>query len=119
MSEVSVTINGRRYQIACDDGQEAHLTRLAIYIDQRVTELVAAIGQVGEGRLLVMASLLIADELSDAYSKMEDKGEAMAPRRDLIVDEAKVREKVEEMLAPVLESLADRLEAIAGSLDRT
>jgi cell division protein ZapA len=119
MSEVSVTINGRRYQIACDDGQEAHLTRLASYIDQRVAELVAAIGQVGEGRLLVMASLLIADELSDAYSKLEDKGGAPPLGRDPATDEAKLHEKIDEIVAPNLEKLADRLESIAGRLDRT
>ena len=71
MASVNVTINGRSYQIACDDGQEAHLKRLGNYIDKRIAELVASVGQIGDARLLVMASLLIADEMSDAYSKLE------------------------------------------------
>ena len=66
MALVTVTINGRDYEIACDDGQEAHLSRLGTYVDKRIGELVAAVGQVGGARLLVMASLLLADELSDA-----------------------------------------------------
>ena len=71
MTLVTVTINGRDYEVACDDGQEAHLSRLGTYVDKRIGELVAAVGQVGEARLLVMASLLLADELSDAYSALE------------------------------------------------
>ena len=71
MASVNVTINGRSYQIACDDGQEAHLKRLGSYIDKRIAELVASVGQIGDARLLVMVSLLIADEMSDAYSKLE------------------------------------------------
>ena len=52
MAQVSITINGRGYQIACDDGQEEHLRRLASYVDRRVAELVAAMGQIGDQRLI-------------------------------------------------------------------
>ena len=71
MSQITVVVNGRKYDIACDDGQEAHLTRLAQYIDRRVDELIAAVGQVGDARLLVMASLLVADELSEVYTELD------------------------------------------------
>ena len=50
MASVNVTINGRSYQIACDDGQEAHLKRLGSYIDKRIAELVASVGQIGDRR---------------------------------------------------------------------
>ena len=72
MPQVDVHVNGRRYQIACDEGQEEHLTQLAEYVDKRVQELVGAVGQVGDARLLVMTSLLVADELSEAYSTLEE-----------------------------------------------
>ena len=75
MAQVSVTINDRKYPIACDDGQEAHLSRLASYVDNRIKELVAAVGQVDHTRLLVMVSLLVADELSDAYNEIESARE--------------------------------------------
>jgi cell division protein ZapA len=71
MPELTVTINGREYQVACDDGQEAHLSKLARYVDTKMGELVGAVGQIGDARLLVMTSLLIADELSDAYQQLE------------------------------------------------
>jgi cell division protein ZapA len=72
MAQVSVRINGRHYQVACEDGQEAHLEKLAAYIDQRVSELVRDVGQVGDARLLVMSALLIADELADAYDELDE-----------------------------------------------
>jgi cell division protein ZapA len=64
MPELTVEINGREYQVACDDGQEEHLTKLARYVDTKMGELVGAVGQIGDARLLVMTGLLIADELS-------------------------------------------------------
>ena len=71
MPELTVAINGREYQVACDEGQEEHLSKLARYVDTKMGELVGAVGQIGDARLLVMTSLLIADELSDAYKQLE------------------------------------------------
>ena len=48
MAQVTVSINERDYQVGCDDGQEAHVFRLGVYIDKRVGELVAAVGNVGD-----------------------------------------------------------------------
>lgn len=104
MAQVDVSINGRDYRIACDDGQEQHLTQLAAYVDRRVSELVAAVGQVGEARLLVMVSLLIADELSEAYAGMET-GQPQAEEAVARLAEAT------EALARKIESIAARLEA--------
>ena len=73
MAQVTITINGQGYEIGCDDGQEAHLVRLAEYIDRHVTELVLAVGQVGEARSLAMACLVIADELSELRADLGAK----------------------------------------------
>lgn len=110
MPQVSVTINSRRYEIACDDGQEAHLMRLGAYVDKRVGELVAAVGQVGDARLLVMVSLLLADELADIYSEIEtlktsNKGAAQ-------------RQDAEDALTDGIEALASRIESIAARLEQ-
>ncbi len=69
MPEISLNINERNYQVTCDDGQEEHLRKLAGHLDERIQGLVGAVGQVGEGRLLVMASLMVADELFEAYKE--------------------------------------------------
>lgn len=71
MAQHTVTINNRSYTIACDDGQEDHLTRLAQFLDQKVQGLAGSLGQVGDTRLLVIAGILISDELSDACAEVE------------------------------------------------
>jgi len=108
MAQVSVTINDRKYQITCEDGQEAHLTRLGGYVDKRLKELVAAVGQVGDAQLLVMVSLLVTDELSDLYAEMDvlKSDEGAAARLD-----------AEEGLGNSIEQLAERIERIADTLE--
>lgn len=103
MAQVEVTINGRSYTIACDDGQESHLTKLAAYLDSRVAELAGATGQLGDARMLVMTGLLLADELSEAQAARPEEAEAGTS-----VDDAET--------ASAIESLAIRLEAIADKL---
>ena len=110
MAEVSLTINERSYRVACDDGQEEHLKELGAFIDSRVAELVSSLGQVGEQRLLVMASLLIANDLYDALQAVEDqkKGEPNGKDGD---------PTAEERFAEALDSCAKRIEGIALRLE--
>lgn len=78
MAQISVTVHERPYQVMCEDGQEEHVRRLAAYVDQRVREIAGKsgvpgpAGQVTETRLLVMAALMVADELGDAYDELEE-----------------------------------------------
>ncbi len=78
MAQVDVSVNGQSYRIACEDGQEDRLVDLAAMVDEKVLALVNQIGQVGSSRLLVMAALIIADELVDlkneasSSQKLED-----------------------------------------------
>ena len=65
MAQVDVSVNGQSYRIACEDGQEDRLVDLAALVNEKVLDLVDQIGQVGSNRLLVMAALIIADELVD------------------------------------------------------
>ena len=64
-------INGRDYLVACEDGEEKHLAFLSQYINKQVESLVESVGQVGEARLLLMAALMVADELSEANEKLD------------------------------------------------
>src|SRR5947207_14310103 len=80
MGQVSVPVNGRSYAITCDDGQEARIRRLAQYVDAKVGHFVASIGQVGEARLLLLAALVIADELADANEARQSE-RAAGPHR--------------------------------------
>ncbi|MBB92692.1 MAG: cell division protein ZapA, partial [Magnetovibrio sp.] len=80
------------------------------YVDNRVQELVAAVGQAGDARLLVMVSLLLADELSDAYAELESISRKSEGVARLIESEEKV--------SRTLENIADRIEGIAVGLEQ-
>ncbi|MHA1597990.1 MAG: cell division protein ZapA [Alphaproteobacteria bacterium] len=108
MAQVTVTINNRDYQVACDVGQEDHLSRLGVYIDKRAKEMTAAVGEIDDKRLLVMVSLLIADELSDQYADMDSlKADAGIA----------ARMETEESLCQAIDTLAERIESIAERLE--
>jgi len=109
VAQVAITVNGRNYQVACDEGQEDHLVRLADYVDKRIAELVSAMGQIGDARLLVMASLLVADELSDTYAELSRAREGTG--------EAERAAEVADTLADNVEALAARIEDIAARLE--
>lgn len=70
MGQVTVTINGRTYRLSCGEGEESRLLELAEHVRVRVEGLAAEFGQVGDERLIVMASLLIADELLEAREQL-------------------------------------------------
>ncbi len=108
MGQVAVTINGRSYEVACDDGQEDHLVRLASYIDKKMAELVTSVGQIGDTRLLVMSALLLADELSEAYSELT----TLRGGDDDVPDS-----RVNETLVAGIDTLAQRIEDIAAHLE--
>src|ERR1700730_4800302 len=82
MSQVTVTINGRQFRMACEDGQESHLLRLAPDLDQRIEKMRGTFGGIGDTRLTVRAALTVADELADASGKLRRLEEDMASLQD-------------------------------------
>ena len=110
MSEVAVTVNGRPYNITCDDGQEPRIRRLAQYVDARVGEFAKSIGQVGEGRLLLLAALVIADELSDANEALQQEQSRVRSAETKSADAA-------DAAASGVHGIAQRIEAIAARLE--
>lgn len=109
MAQVEITINSKSYRIACEDGQESRIASLSTMVDSHVKDLVEQIGQVGDTRLLVMASLLIADELVDLRD-MEQ--EVSTEGGSASLDES------EEKIVSSLNAMADRIESIADQLER-
>lgn len=112
MSVVSLEINERTYEVACEAGQEAHLRQLAQVMDERVRDLVASVGSVGEPRLLAMAGLMVADELHEAHKQIHDlesKFKAAPPNRaESQSDQTKT--------AATVEACTKRVEAVAARL---
>ena len=70
MSHINVTINGRQYRMACEEGQEVRLLKLAENLEARVDSLRGKFGEIGDSRLTVMAALTVCDELLDANGKI-------------------------------------------------
>lgn len=115
MAQVDVDINGQSYRIACDDGQEEHVAHLAEYLDHRVGELVDSVGQVGEARLLLLAALLVIDELAEADQQAEEVRGKL--EEATAADQQSATETAAEATENLMNRVAERLENIAGSLD--
>jgi cell division protein ZapA len=119
LGQLAITVNGRSYPIACEEGQEKHLAELGAYVDKRVKDLVASVGQVGDTRLLVMASLLIADELSELYDEMDTLRADMAAQEGSPVPATGSRGNGKDTaLAQKLDAAARVIEDIAAQLER-
>ena len=95
MAQVTITINSREYAIACGDGQEAHILKLARLLDDKAKLLTKSVGQINENMLLAMTALLLADELEDAKKGIVPQAVA----EPQIVE--KVVEKIVEVEKPV------------------
>ena len=117
MPLVNVMVNSRAYTIACDDGEEDHLRELAAYVDDKVKELLTSVGQVGDQRLLLMAAVLITDELFEARARQDahaKKAGDLASAHDEIT--GKLNES-ETMARQSLEAAAKRVEALTAKLN--
>jgi len=117
MSKVSVTINGRAFTIGCEEGQEPYLRELAGYLDGKVHSMSDQVGQIGDLRLLLMAALIVVDELKEA----ERKGEALTAQIDRLgadgrgIEDHFAGERVD--IASRLVTAAERLEALADAAE--
>lgn len=114
MPLVNVLVNGRAYTVACDEGEEEHLRELGAFLDKRVRELTASVGQVGDSRLILMAGLVVADELSEALAHLEERDKELATLKKLSADGADALQSSENRVAEALEHAASRIEAIAA-----
>jgi len=139
MAEISVRINNRQYKVACPDGQEERLSRLASYLDQKVGGLAGQSGNgpaPGEAQLLVIASLMLADELGESQDELRALRSA-PPQVKEVADPASERAAeaaraatsaaearlagvlaAEDKVAAGVEALAEKIERIAERLER-
>lgn len=117
MAEVSVTINGRVYRMACDPGQEDHLARLGRELDQRISQLRDSFGEIGDTRLAVMAAIMVADELAELKRRLRSADQEIQSLKDARERAAQRNEEGERALAEILESTAERIERLAQGLN--
>ena len=122
MADVTVTINGHNYVVACKDGEEKHLHFLADYVSKKVSSLVVSFGQIGESRLMLMAALFIADELSEAFSQLGDLKADVAELKLKLQKAERATQGAggqanEEAIAAILGDAAKRIEALAARIE--
>jgi cell division protein ZapA len=119
MNHINVTINGRQYRMACEEGQEARLVRLAESLESRVDSLRGKFGEIGDQRLTVMAALTACDELLDANARLEKLEQELASLRDVRVASTDRARSTQIAVANALNAAAERIEKTTQVLNRT
>lgn len=117
MAQVTVTIDGKAYRMACEEGQEQHLEGLAANFDRYVGHLKGQFGEIGDLRLTVMAAIMVMDELSEANRKvaaMETEVTRLQKAHDGM---GAVAERKDEAVASMLSELASQVKAISTKLN--
>jgi cell division protein ZapA len=119
MPQVTVTINGRQFRMACEDGEEAHLMRLAEDLDQRIARLRTRFGEIGDTRLTVMAALTLSDELAETKDKLQRLEPELTALQDASVMSADRAQNTQGAVAAALNAAAERIEGITRRLNQT
>ena len=109
MAEISITINGRKFGISCDDGQEQRVIALANFVDNRLQDISKSGAGTNESHLLVLTSLVMADEMFDLREGVASSDNA--PLGGLHITEAD-----EGAIISALDQMASRIDTLAGSL---
>jgi cell division protein ZapA len=116
MPQVNVTINGKTYRMACDDGQEAHLEGLADRLNEIIGQLRQSFGEIGDQRLTVMAAITMGDDLAEARRRIGLLEAELAAINDTKAAVISRYEESEAGVARAIEQAAGRLESLAEKL---
>jgi len=119
MTHVTVTIHGKQYRMACEEGQEAQLTTLAKDLDQRVEQLKKNFGAIGDMRLIVMAALTIGDELFEAIKRIRRLEEELTALQDARVVSSERAQQTQVAISAALNSASERIEHVTRSLNQS
>jgi cell division protein ZapA len=118
MSQVSVTINGRQFRMACEDGQEGHLMNLARDLDTRIDGLRKKFGEIGDTRLTVMAALTIADSLAETAARIRRLEDELAALQNARVEALNLDQAARSAITAALTAAAERIESITAKLSQ-
>lgn len=117
MAKVSISVNGRKYALGCDEGEQDHLLMLGDKLDKRIQMLANQFGQIGDLRLMLMAGITLMDELQDAGSAVETQAEDLAADIRRAGEEAlNMARQKEVSAADSLIEAAQRIEKLASRL---
>ena len=119
MPEVNVEINGRKFRMACEEGQEQHLLGLADRFNLQIDQFKGTFGEIGDNRLTVMAGIAVLDELAEAERKIAELKQDVANLTSAGEALAHEAEELERKFAKRLNEAARKIEAIATAIDET
>ena len=119
MTHVTVTIHGKQYRMACEEGQEAQLTTLAKDLDHRVEQLKKNVGAIGDMRLIVMAALTVGDELAEAVKRIRRLEEELTALQDARVVSSERAQQTQVAISAALNSASERIENVTRSLNQS
>lgn len=119
MSHINVTINGRQYRMACEEGQEVRLLKLAESLETRIESLRGKFGEIGDARLTVMAALTVCDELVDAGNRIRTMEQELAELRDFRNAAVERARMTQTAVVNALNAAAERIEKSTQVLNRT
>jgi cell division protein ZapA len=119
MSHINVTINGRQYRMACEEGQEVRLLKLAENLETRIQSLRGKFGEIGDARLTVMAALTACDELVDAGNRVRTLEAEVNELRDFRNAAAERARLTQAAVVNALNAAAERIEKSTQVLNRT
>jgi cell division protein ZapA len=117
MPQVTVTIAGKTYRIACGEGEESHLEGLAALYDARIQEMRSSFGEIGDMRLHVMAAITLADEMHETKRRVSALEAELAELRRFASSGDERSQAVEARLAEGVHKAAERIEQLARSLN--
>ena len=116
MAQVTVNIAGRTFRMACGDGEEYHLEALARQVDEKITELRGAFGEIGDHRLIVMAAISVADELAESKARVTRLESEVAALRVVQATAAGANAIMSDAVATALDEAAMRIERAAKAM---
>ena len=119
MTHVTVTIHGKQYRMACEEGQEAQLATLAKDLDHRVEQLKKNFGAIGDMRLIVMAALTVGDELAEAVKRIRRLEEELTALQDARVVSSERAQQTQVAISAALNSASERIEHVTRSLNQS
>jgi len=119
VSQVNVTINGRQFRMACEDGQEGHLQQLAKELDDRIVALRGQFGEIGDARLTVMAALMVGDELAETVKKLKRLEADHAALQEVREASNERTQATQAAIAAAFTSAAERIEGMAKKLSQS
>jgi cell division protein ZapA len=119
MPHVNITINGRQYRMACEDGEEDHLQGLARDLESRIAEMRSNFGEIGDTRLIVMAAITIADELSEAKRKLQHAEQETAVAVETRVAATERAKVTQAAVVTALNAASERIERVTKGLNQS